>query len=196
MVQLQQRFEDLSAASPDKTLVAAPGDGLVIGVPTEVARDVARQIVSGYLGKVRLTLRDKRVSKSADVEARVLFANRIVGSYDLEVLILVAKGTLRPGNLQISFEGQRLGFSVPVSLADGHGRVRLKLAWKSKGLADMVCGDVEATRELDGRIVPTVYPMSGFFDVVAEGGSLVLRPRLAHSTIRIRVAATDQAWGP
>lgn len=191
---LQQQFEELSAASPDKALVSAPGDGLVIGVPTDVARDVAQQIVAGYLGKVRLTLRDKRVRKSDDVQARVLFAQRTVGSYDLEAQILFVSATLRPRELRVSFEGRRLGFSVPVAVADGRGRVRLKFAWKSKGLADLVCGDVEVTRELDGRIIPVVHPLVEFFDVVAEGGSLLLRPQLAQRAIRFGVEGTDQAW--
>jgi hypothetical protein len=192
--QLQEQFEALAERAPDKALVSAPGDGLVIGIPTDVARDVAQQIVAGYLGRLRLTLRRLRVHKSDDLEARILFAKRTVGSYDLEAEILVAQATLRPRELHVSFEGQRLGFDVPVAIAEGRGRVRLRFVWKSKGLADIVCGDVDATRELDGRVPPSVHPLSGYFDIVAEGGSLVLRPSVARRSIHVQVEATDQAW--
>jgi hypothetical protein len=191
---LQDRLEELALGSTDGALAAAPEQGLVIGVPAEVALDVARQIMEGYLGSVTLTLRDLRVTKSGDVEAHVLFADRTVGSYALEAQILVVRTTLRPGELRVSFGAQRLGFDVPVATTQGRGRVRVKLAWQSKGLADVVCGDVDATRDLDGRILPAVYPMSGSLDVVADGGRLLLRPRLAQVAIRIRVEATAQAW--
>jgi hypothetical protein len=108
--------------------------------------------------------------------------------------ILVVQATLQPRELKVSFEGQRLGFSVPVSVAEGRGRVRMHFAWKSKGLADVVCGDVDTTRELDGRVLPAVHPLSGSFDFVAEGGALLLRPQAAQRSIHVSVAATDQAW--
>jgi hypothetical protein len=190
---LQDRLEELSLRSAAGALATAPEQGLVIGVPVEVARDVAHRIMEGYLGSVSLTLRDLRVSKRGDVEAHVLFADRTVGSYALEAQILVVRATLRPGDLQVSFEDQHLGFDVPVATTEGRGRVRLKLAWQSTGLADVVCGDIDATRDLEGRILPAVYRMSGSFDVVADGGSLLLRPRFAGMSIRIRVEATAQA---
>jgi hypothetical protein len=191
---LQDRLEELSLGSTGGVLAAAPQQGLVIGVPAEVTLDVARQIMEGYLGSVTLTLRDLRVSKSGDVEAHILLADRTVGSYALEAQILVVRTTLRPGELRVSFGGQRLGFDVPVATAEARGRVRLKLTWQSKGLADVVCGDVDAVRDLDGRVLPAVYPMSGSLDVIADAGRLLLRPRLARKAIRIQVEATAQAW--
>lgn len=191
---LRDRLEELSLRSTDASLAAAPEQGLVIGVPAGVALDVAHQIIDGYLGSVTLTLRDLLARKSGEVEAHVLFADRTVGSYALEAQILVVRTRLRPGELQVSFGGRRLGFDVPVATSEGRGRVRLKLSWQSRGLAGVVCGDVEATRDLDGKILPAVYPMSGSLDIVAEGGSLLLRPRLAQMAIRIRLEATAQAW--
>jgi hypothetical protein len=196
LAELQKEFEDLSGAAPDQALVSAPSDGLVIGVPTALARDVAQQIVAGYLGSVRLTLRDKQVkTKRDDVEAKVLFATRKVGSYELQTRIVKVTAALRPTReLRVSFEGQRFGFNLPVALSEGHGRARLTLAWDSKGIADLVCGDVEVSRELEGRLVPAVYPMSGHFDVAADGGSLLLRPNFQDNKIRVRIEATEQAW--
>jgi hypothetical protein len=192
---LQQEFEELTAAAPDQAFASAPSDGLVVGVPTSVARDMARQILAGYLANVRLTLRDKRVkTKSDDVEARVLFARRTVGSYELQTRIVSASAVLRPQELQISFEDQRLRFRLPVSVSEGRGRVQLGFKWDSKGVADLICGDIEVTRELDGRLKSAVHPMSGHFELVAENGTLVLRPHLAQSSIRIRIEATDAAW--
>jgi len=195
LTQQQQEFEELIGAAPDQALASAPADGLVVGVPTSVARDVAQQVVAGYLGNVRLTLRDKQVkTKSDDVEARVLFATRTVGSYQLVTRILKVGAALRPRQLKVSFEGQRLGFSLPVSVSDGRGRVRLSFRWDSKGVADLVCGDVEVTRELEGRLIPALYPMSGHFELVAENGALLLRPHFKDNRIRIHIEATEQAW--
>lgn len=191
---LQDEFETLSMRSPDSAFATAPTQGLVIGVPVDVARDVARQTTAGFLGSVSLTLRGQRVRKSAEVEAEVLFARRTVGSYELDAQVLVARATLRPQGLQFSFAGGRMGFDVPVATSGGRGRVRLRLSWRSEGLASLVCGDVDATRDLEGRILPAVYPMSGSFEIVAEAGRLVLRPHFSRLSIRVQLEATPQAW--
>jgi hypothetical protein len=81
-----------------------------------------------------------------------------------------------------------------VSVSEGRGRVELGFAWDSKGIADLVCGDLEVTRELDGRLKPAVYPMSGHFELVAHDGALLLRPHFTQHAIRIRIEATDEAW--
>jgi hypothetical protein len=193
--QLQQEFEELTAQAPDQAFASAPSDGLVVGVPTSVASEMARQIVAGYLANVRLTLRDKRVkTKSEDVEAKVLFARRTVGSYLLQTRVVSASAVLRPRELELSFEEQRLRFRLPVSVSEGRGRVQLGFAWDSKGIADLVCGDLEVTRELNGRLIPAVYPMSGHFELAAEHGALLLRPHFTQSSIRVRIEASDEAW--
>jgi hypothetical protein len=193
--ELQQQFEQLTGSAPEQPLGSAPGDGLVVGVPTSLARSVARQIVSGYLGNVRLTLRDKTLkTKRDEVQARLLFARRTVGRYELQTRVLDIGASLRPRQLQVSFEAGHLAFRLPVAVSAGSGRARLTFAWDSKGIADLVCGDVEVTRDLSGRLVPALYAMSGYFELVAEGGQLLLRPRLAQRSIRVRIEATQQAW--
>jgi hypothetical protein len=195
LAQLQQEFEELTGAAPDQAFATAPSDGLVVAMPTSVVRDAARQIVAGYLANVRLTLRDMHVkTKTDDVEARVLFAQRTVGSYVLQTRVLDMSASLRPRELQVDFEDQSLHFRLPVAVSEGHGRVQLGFSWDSKGVADLVCGDLEVTRVLDGRVKPEVYTVSGRFELVAQNGALLLRPRFAQEKIRVRLEASEEAW--
>jgi hypothetical protein len=179
----------------EKSLARAPRAGIMIGVPTRFVGSVAEQVVTGLLGETTLTLRNLRASKEGEVKTKLLLRKKKVGEYDLQVKIHEAKGLLRPGKPVLSFETNRIGITLPVALAEGEGSAELKFKWDSKGLAaNTVCGDVDITREVTGKVVPGDYSFSGAFEIAADREAITLRPDFGEPRVRIFVDPSEQAW--
>lgn len=191
---LQNRLLALTEGMGELGLREAPAAGLLIGIPTEFTRDLADQIVAGLFGEVRLRLRNLKVSKADDVQARILFGQRTVGQFVLDVEIPEVVGTLRPRAPKVTFTRNRLGVSLHVSLVEGRGSALVRLLWDSRGLANAVCGDLDVTRELKGGVAPADYAIEGSFAVAASGGSIVLKPRFGEIVVNLRVQPTEEAW--
>jgi hypothetical protein len=191
---LQERFQALAEGPRDLGFGDAPAAGLLIGVPTAFTRDLAQQIVAGFFGELSLRLKDLSVHKADDVQARVLFADRTVGEFVLDLVIPEVTGTLRPGQPQVTFSQNRLGLSLDVTLVEGKGTARARLQWQSRGMASAVCGDIDVTRDLEGTLAPKRYRIEGAFAVAAENGAIVLRPRFKDVVVNVVVRPSEQAW--
>lgn len=192
---LQERLDKAVVASGEKALALAPSAGLMIGVPTAFTRALAEQVVTGLFTDMTLTLHDLKVHHSGAVKAKMLLRKKTIGTFDIEVMIHEVVGVLRPGRPDVRFSDRRLAVSLPVSLAEGHGRARLRLRWDSKArAASVVCGDVDVTKEVTGKVIPADYRLSGSFEVTARGEAIVLEPRFPDLAVRVFVDPTDQAW--
>jgi len=191
---LQDRFLALSDGMRELSLSEAPAAGLLIGIPTEFSRTLAEQVVAGVFGKVTLRLRNLKVSKSDEVQARVLFADRTLGQFVLDVSIPEVIGTLRPGQPRVTFNKNSLGVRLDVALLEGHGTALVQLHWDSRGLASAVCGDISAARQMLGQVVPSNYSIQGSFAVAADRGAIVLKPRFGEVALNVRVQPSPDAW--
>ena len=191
---LQDRFLALSDGMRELSPSEAPAAGLLIGIPTEFSRTLAEQVVAGVFGKVTLRLRNLKVSKSDEVQARVLFADRTLGQFVLDVSIPEVIGTLRPGQPRVTFNKNSLGVRLDVALLEGHGTALVQLHWDSRGLASAVCGDISAARQMLGQVVPSNYSIQGSFAVAADRGAIVLKPRFGEVALNVRVQPSPDAW--
>jgi hypothetical protein len=193
---LQSRFRAAIAGSGEKALQSAPRGGLMIGLPTSLTRSIVERVVTGLFRDMTLTLRNLHVHQEGGVKAKMLLRKRQIGAFVLDVDIHEVEGVLRPGTPDVRFgRGGGFALALPVSLAEGHGRARLRLQWDSKGLAaNAVCGDVDVTKEITGNVVPTDYRLTGTFRVAADGDSVILTPDFADLAVRIFVDPTEQAW--
>jgi hypothetical protein len=193
---LQEKIRTLVIAAGEKSLERAPRAGIMIGVPTALTQSIAEQVVGGFFSQMTLTLRNLKAHKAGDVKVKMLFRKKQVGVYDLAVNIIEIQGVLKPGKPRFRFANGRLGLTLPVALAEGHGRAELRFRWDSKGLAaNMVCGDMEVTKEVTGGVVPAEYVLSGDFAVTTQGEAVTLRPEFEELAVRIAVNPSDQAWG-
>jgi hypothetical protein len=193
---LQRRLQELVGATRTG-FEDAPPAGLLLGIPTEFTRDLAQQVVTGLFGQVTLRLRNLKLSKSDEVQARVLFSRRTVGQFVLDVSIPELVSTLRLRQATVSFAKNaknRLGVSLRAALLEGGGVARVQLQWDSRGMANAICGDIDVTRELRGAVVPAEYLVQGGFDAAAHGGAIVLRPRFGEVALTVRVRPSEDAW--
>jgi hypothetical protein len=179
----------------EKSLARAPRAGIMIGIPTGYARGIVEQIVTGLFAETTLTLRNLKVHKEGKVKTKMLFRKKAVGEFVLDVQVHEARGILRPGKPELVFGQDRIRVALPVALAGGEGRARLRLKWDSKGLAaNLVCGDVDIDREVTGKVVPESYRVTGVFGIRADGSSITLLPDFGELAVRLYVDPTEQAW--
>jgi hypothetical protein len=194
--ELQARVRELVREKGEANLAAAPPGGVMIGIPVSLTEDIAGQIVSGVFRETTLVLRNLKVHKEGEVRAKLLFRKKTLGNFVLDVDIQEAIGQLRPAPPRISIDRGRFTVALGVELAEGHGKVSLGFKWDSHGLAaNAVCGDLDVTREVTGRVVPARYELAGAFDVKTDGGSIVLDPHFGDLAVRLQVEPTEEAWG-
>lgn len=192
---LQAKWAEVVIVSGEQSLAEAPEADLMIGVPTSLTRSIVEQVVIGVFGQTTLTLENLRVRTAGEVKAKALIAKHTVGEYALEVEIHRVRGTLRAGAPTLSFAGDTVEVTLPVRLVGGEGDADLRFRWDSRGLADLVCGDIDVKRHVESSVVPEDYQVAGTFAIAAVGESIVLRPRFPDLAVRVTVAPSAQAWG-
>lgn len=191
---LQDRFRALAESTRELSVREAPAAGLLIGMPTHFTRDLAQKFVAGFLGEVTLRLRNLKVSKADDVQARILFGQRTVGRFVLDVEIPEVVATLRPLQPKVTFAKERLGVSLGIALVEGRGNALVHLLWDSHGVASAICGDVDVVRELQGTVAPADYHVDGAFTVAAQAGAILLKPRFGEINVTVRVLPSPESW--
>lgn len=192
---LRERFRVLTSGVDDLLEFAqAPEARLLVGIPESLTRSLIEQTLTGFLGEVSLTLRNLHVQKSDEVKGKFLFGMQTFGNFDLTVDIEEVKGTLRPGKPTVRFDKERIGVDVPVRIAAGSGRAVVGLKWRSQGVADVVCGDLDVKRTLTGSVVPSDQRVAGAFEVGMEQRAVVLTPRFGEVVVRIAVTPSEESW--
>lgn len=193
--ELQGKWREVVIASGERSLAEAPPADLMIGLPTSLTRSILEQVVTGVFGQTILTLENLRVGKTGEVKARMLLSRRTIGAYVLEVKIHRVQGLLKAGAPSLAFGEDKVDVALPVSLVGGEGNAEVRFQWDSRGVAGVVCGDLDVKRDISGTVVPEDYTLAGSFTIAAEGESIVLRPRFPDLRVRVAVAASEQAWG-
>jgi hypothetical protein len=189
---LRARLAELRAGDP--RLAQAPGGGVLIGVPVAAATDLVRQLAAGFFDRIRLVLRDLHVHSEGEVTAKVFLAKVKPGRYDLDLRLTEATALLSAGPPEVRFQGRRVDVAVPVSLARGEGRGKVKIRWDSQGVSSAVCGDFEAEQAVAGQVRPRTYRVQGAFDLEVAGGDLVARPRFPDLVVHLQVDPSADTW--
>ena len=173
---------------------ARPEGDVVIGLPTAFVRAIARDVTAGYFHDVDLTLRGITVRKEGEVHARLSFlGRRRVGTYALAVRIDSARGRLRPGTPQLRFGDGKVRVRLPVELASGGGRATVTLGWASRGLALPVCGDLDVTQVVTGRVRPLRQDVRGLVQLTALDGAIVADPDFPALAVRIVIEPSPRS---
>jgi hypothetical protein len=193
---MEERLKAAVAESGERGLARAPRGDIMIGLSTAFTSDVAERVTTGLFGDTTIRLQNLKVRKEGEVKAKMLFGKRKVGDFLIEVDIQEARGRVRPSRPSLSFAGRQIGIALPFDLAEGDGRVQIRFFWDSKGVtANLVCGNLDVTREVTGTVVPQHYEVKGGFDVRVEGSALVLTPQFPELAVQLFVEPTEQAWG-
>jgi hypothetical protein len=190
---LHQRLREIVAARGDQGFAEAPKGGLIIGVPSALTGTIVERIVTGLFGQTRLVLRDIHVHKEGDLKVKMLFSRRRLGHFVLDVEVKEAFALIKPGAPRLTFARERFDLSLPVVVEGGRGMVDLRFQWDGKGLAGLVCGDMDVTRQVGGTAHPASYDVKGAFDVVAEGSGIVVTPRFEELKFLVSMEPSAEA---
>jgi len=170
------------------------GESVLIGVPAGVAERLAGDAVAGLASGIRLTLRDLRIRKADEVQARLLLGRRSVGRFVLNVQIHEVHALLRPGQPRLVFESDKVAVTLPVAVEDGAGRARLRFRWDGRGMAGAVCGDIDVTREVTATLPRLTPTLRGTLRLSLEGTALVAQPEFGDVELRLPVEPSAEAW--
>jgi hypothetical protein len=167
---------------------------LALAVRADFARDVIREVARSYLDRVDLKLGGIEVEKQGTLR-RDTFLGRIrAGDWAVGLRIHEIRGILRAGEPEVGFlEGNRVALTFPVHLEQGEGRASVDFRWDSRGIANLVCRDFEASQEIHGVVVPEAYPVRGSFALAAEAGSLTARPAFPDE-FRVKLDLAPGSW--
>lgn len=178
----------------DLLLLEAREASVLVGVPARFAERFAGELARSLFSEVRITLRNLEVRKEGELRGRVLVGARQLGTYTVTVNLDEVVGILRAGKPKLRFEGDRVGVVLPVSLAEGSGRGRLRFRWDGRGVAGVVCGDVNMSGAIVGSVVPDSYTLRGSLSLATDGPTLVARPTFEDAEIRLGIEPSKETW--
>jgi hypothetical protein len=191
---LQARFQLVEPQHDPLGLGAPPPGDIVIGVPTPLSEELLSRAVTELLGEVRVQLTDLHIHHEEDVKARVLFADRRVAHLTLDLDLPVLAGTLHPGTPTLSLGANRIGVALQVSIVEGAGHGSMHFRWDAKGISDIVCGGLDVTREISGRVRPKTYGVKGGFGLSTEGDEIVAVPDFGDFVFRLEIEPSAASW--
>ncbi len=170
----------------------APEGDVLVALPKPFVQAIASDVVTGWFGNVDVHLRNLRVRKDGDVQARLsILGRRQVGSYHLDLRLHDVTGRLVPGAPALAFREDGIGVTLPVQLARGNGRGTIAFEWDSKGVARAVCGDLSVTRDISGAVRPGRYVARGRIVLSATNGTLVADPDFPALAMRLHVVPSE-----
>jgi hypothetical protein len=184
---LRGRIDELVVNDPRrKSMPKAP---VRVGVPTALARDLVEKVARGFVDQVALDLRNLKVRKKGTVRKVVT-----LGEYELKVDIARAYGRLKTGRPDVRFGGNKVSLALPVAIASGEGRATVGFKWDGKNVSDAVCGDLEVTQEVSGRIKPDTYPVGGSLVLQATAREILATPHFPPTRIKLRIDPSAESW--
>jgi hypothetical protein len=191
---LRARLDALLGADPVVAEAMRTSGDVVIAVRAAFARSVVRELTRRYFDRVVVDLRDIDVFKQGDLSKKTPVGRLRVGEWAVDMRVHQVKGVLRAGEPKVHFvRGNQVELEFPLHLEQGQGRATLDFAYDSKGLANLVCKDFQATQDVSGGVIPEQYPVVGSFRLRTAPNSLTAKPDFTE-TFRVRLDLDPGSW--
>ncbi|HEY3175998.1 MAG TPA: hypothetical protein VGK94_09610, partial [Candidatus Polarisedimenticolia bacterium] len=134
------------------------------------------------------------VTESGEIHTDTPVGEVSAGEWTLHVNLHNVRGILKAKGPRIELKtGNEVEVDLPVLLEQGEGTAAVRFAWKSHGLAKIVCKDFETTQEISGRVKPEEYPVRGSFLLAAGKDSITATPRF-DPEFRLKVELSPESW--
>lgn len=173
----------------DARLNGMPDTSVRVGVPTSLARTLIERVLGGVADQVTLRLGNLRARKEGTVKKIVT-----IGTYTLDVTVVDVTGKLRTGKPDLTFGGNQVAVSLPITVASGTGRAEVHFTWDGKNVSGAVCGDMDVKREVKGNVKPMTHTARGTLALATEGGQVLARPRFPETRVRLEVEPSKESW--
>jgi hypothetical protein len=193
----RRRHEELESLLARDTVVTETegfkGD-IVVSVRAGLVKNVAQEAARRYFDRVALDLSGIEVKESGEIHTDTPVGRVNAGEWTLHVSLHHVRGILKAKVPRIDLKtGNEVALDMPVLLEEGEGTAAVRFAWKSHGLAKIVCKDFESTQEISGRVKPEEYPVRGSFLLAAGKDSITATPRF-DPEFRLKVELSRESW--
>jgi hypothetical protein len=191
---LHERLEPLLAREPLIREADRVRGDMVAAVRAGLVKEVAQEAARRYFDRVALDLSGIEVTESGEIHTDTPVGQVSAGDWTVHVNLHHVRGTLKAKAPRIELKaGNQVDLDLPVLLEEGEGTAALRFAWKSHGLAKIVCKDFETEQEISGRVKPEEYPVRGSFLIAAGKDSLTATPRF-DPVFRLKVELSPESW--
>jgi hypothetical protein len=191
---LHERFESVLAGETVVREAERVRGDIVAVVRTGLVKEVAQEVARRYFDRVALDLSGIEVTKSGEIHTDTPVGRVNAGEWTVNVNLRQVRGTLKAKVPKIELKpDNEVDVDLPVLLEEGEGTAALRFAWKSHGLAKIVCKDFETEQEISGRVKPEEYPVRGGFLLTAVKDSLTATPR-ADPDFRVKFDLNAESW--
>jgi hypothetical protein len=183
------RARVMALMEKDPRVEGMPKTPVRVSVPTVLMRELIEKVTAGFVDQVTLELKNLKAKKSGTVKKVVS-----IGQYDLQVSIDKVSGRLKTGKPDVRFGGNKVTLALPVTVASGSGHATIHFKWDGKNVSGAVCGDMEVTQEVSGKVKPASYPMSGTLVLEATAQFIMARPQFPELKVRLKVDPSAESW--
>ena len=191
---LRARFEAVLAREPFVGETERMRGDMVLALREGFVKEVAEEAAQRYFDRVALDLSGVEVTESGEVHTDTFLGRVNAGRWTLNVTLLHLRGLLRARSPRIELkEGNEVALALAVLLEEGQGTAALRFAWKSRGVAKIVCRNFETRQEVSGRVKPDEYPVQGSFVLAAAKDALVATPGF-DPAFRVNVELSRESW--
>jgi len=166
-----------------------PGSSLIIGVPTSLASDLIRRVTAGFADRLTIELKNLKVRKNGRLKKVIT-----LGDYGLRITINRVIARLKTGQPGITFGGNTVAIALPVDIDSGDWRATIHFTWDGKNLGGAVCGDMDITQEMNGRVRPDRYSIAGALKLTASARQILAEPVFPPLRIKLRVEPSPESW--
>jgi len=173
----------------DRRLEGMPDTRIRVMVPTSLAGRLLEKFITGFADHVTLRLKNIKVHKAGTVKKVVT-----LGQYDLNVLINQVTGRIKTGDPTITFGNNKIGLTLPASVAAGSGRATINFTWDGKNVSGAVCGDMNIEQVVTGNVVPDAYTIAGSFALLSRDATVLMTPSIPPVVVNLRIKASDESW--
>jgi len=189
-----ERLEPLLAREPLIREAERVRGDIVAVVPAGLVKQVGQEAARRYFDRVALDLSGIEVTESGEIHTDTPVGQVSAGDWTVHVNLHHVRGTLKAKVPRIELKaGDEVELDLPVLLEEGEGTATLRFAWKSHGLAKIVCKDFETEQEISGRVKPEEYPVHGSFLLAAGKDSITATPRF-DPAFRLKVDLSRESW--
>jgi hypothetical protein len=191
---LHERVESLLDREPLIQEAQRVRGDMVAAVRTGLVKQVAQEVARRYFDRVTLDLSGIEVTESGEIHTDTPVGQVSAGEWTVHVNRLRIRGTLKARVPRIELKApNEVELNLPVLLEEGEGTAAVRFAWKSHGLAKIVCQSFETQHEISGRVKPEEYPVRGSFLLAAGKESLTATPRF-DPAFRLKVELSPESW--
>ena len=173
----------------DRRLPGLPKNGVRVGVPTSLARNLIQRVLGGFVDSVTLKLSNIKVRKAGMIKKVVP-----IGEYELLVALDDVTGKLQTGKAEVGFGGNRLSVALPVRVVSGAADATIDFKWDGKNVSGAVCGDMEIRQKVAGTVKPDSYPISGSLLLTATARQILAAPQFPLVKVKLKPVPSAESW--